>query len=150
MDTANLVEIFCIFDEFCKYFDIELKKHVIEDSNRRRRNRRGQMSDIEIMTILVLFHTSNSCDLKTFYLGYICHHMQNSLMSLYDKILLRKRAVIETVNDELKNICQIYHTRHRSVNNFAANLLAGMIAYNFMPKKPSMNIGIIDKSRLIA
>lgn len=77
-------------------------------------------------------------------------NMKNSLMSLYDKILLRKRAVIETVNDELKNICQIDHTRHRSVNNFAENLLAGMIAYNFMPKKPSMNIEIIDKSRLIA
>ena len=77
-------------------------------------------------------------------------NMKNSLMSLYDKILLRKRAVIETVNDELKNICQIDHTRHRSVNNFAANLLADMIAYNLMPKKPSMNIEIIDKSRLIA
>ena len=61
-----------------------------------------------------------------------------------------KRAVIETVNDELKNICQIDHTRHRSVNNLAANLLAGMIAYNLIPKKPSLNIEIIDKSRLIA
>jgi len=77
-------------------------------------------------------------------------NMKNSLMSLYDKILLRKRAVIETVNDELKNICQIDHTRHRSVNNFAANQLAGMITYNLMPKKPSLNIEIIDKSRLIA
>ena len=75
-------------------------------------------------------------------------NMKNSLMSLYDKILLRKRAVVETVNDELKNICQIDHTGHRSVNNFAANLPAGMIAYNLMPKKPSMEI--IDKSRLIA
>ena len=299
MDTVNLVEIFCIFDEFCKYFDIELKKHVIEDSNKRHRNRKGRMSDSEIMTILVLFHTSHFRDLKTFYLGYICNHMRkefpnvisynrfverqtnvamnlllffqtcalgkcsgisiidstplrschikrehshktmrgwaekgkctmgwfygfklhlvindrgeiiqwlltpgnvddreplkdkeftkklfgklfadrgyisqslfeelfvddihlvtkvrknmkNSLMSLYDKILLRKRAVIETVNDELKNICQIDHTRHRSVNNFAANQLAGMITYNLMPKKPSLNIEIIDKSRLIA
>jgi hypothetical protein len=77
-------------------------------------------------------------------------NMKNSLMGLHDKILLRKRAVIETVNDELKNICQIDHTRHRSVNNFAANLLAGMIVYNLMPKKPSLNIEIIDKSRLIA
>lgn len=45
----------------------------------------------------------------------------STMMSIYDKILLRKRAVIETVNDELKNICQIDHTKHRSVNNFAAN-----------------------------
>jgi len=44
MDTANLVEIFCIFNEFCKYFEIELKKHVIEDSSKRHRNRKGRMS----------------------------------------------------------------------------------------------------------
>ena len=80
----------------------------------------------------------------------IKRNMKNSLMNLYDKILLRKRAVIETVNDELKNICQIEHTRHRSVDNFVTNLIAGIIAYNLMPKKPSMNIEIIDESRLIA
>ena len=71
-------------------------------------------------------------------------------MNIYDKISLRKRAVIETVNDELKNICQIEHTRHRSVENFITNLVSGMIAYNFMTKKPTMNIEIIDKSKLIA
>lgn len=71
-------------------------------------------------------------------------------MNIYDKICLRKRAVIETVNDELKNICQIEHARHRSVGNFITNLVSGMIAYNFMPKKPTMNIEIIDKSKLIA
>ena len=76
MDTANLVDFFCIFDEFCKYFEIELKKHVIEDSSKRHRKRKGQMSDSEIMTILVLFHTSHFRDLKTFYLGYICQHMR--------------------------------------------------------------------------
>ena len=77
-------------------------------------------------------------------------NMKNSLMSLYDKILLRKRSVIETVNDELKNVCQIEHTRHRSFDNFATNLIAGLIAYNLLPKKPEMNIEIIDKSRIIA
>ena len=76
-------------------------------------------------------------------------NMKNSLMNLYDKIMLRERAVIETVNDELKNVCHIEHTRHRSVDNFATNLLAGLIAYNLLPKKPTMNIEIIDKSRLI-
>lgn len=76
--------------------------------------------------------------------------MKNSLMNLHNKILLRKRSVIETVNDELKNVCNIEHTRHRSVDNFATNLLAGLIAYNLLLKKPSMNIEIIDKSKLIA
>jgi hypothetical protein len=54
------------------------------------------------------------------------------------------------VNDELKNVCHIEHTRHRSVENFAINLVAGLIAYNLLPKKPEMNIEVIDKSRLIA
>ena len=61
-----------------------------------------------------------------------------------DKIALRKRAIIETVNDLLKNGCQIEHTRHRCFNNFIGNLLAGLIAYNLAPKKPALNIEIID------
>ena len=55
--------------------------------------------------------------------------MKNSLMLMSDKIMLRKRSVIETVNDELKNICQVEHSRHRSVANFLTNLIAGIIAY---------------------
>ena len=299
MTDANLIEIFCILDEFCKYFDPELKKRTLDNSGKRRRRRPCRMSDSEVMTILVLFHTMHHRDLKSFYLGYICNHMRrefpnrlsynrfverqakvglqlllflqicalgkctgisiidstpivschikrahshktmkgwaakgkstmgwfygfklhivindrgeiiqwmltpgntddreplkdkdftrrlfgkifadrgyisrelfealfvddihlvtklkknmkNSLMNLYDKILLRKRALVETVNDELKNVCQIEHTRHRSIDNFASNLIAGLIAYNLLPKKPSMNIDIIDKSKLIA
>lgn len=298
MTTTNLVEIFCILDEFCKYLTPELKKQSIEVPDKRRRNRLSRMSDSEIMTILVIFHTRHFRDLKSFYLGYVCRHMykefphtisynrfverqaqvglylllflqtcalgkctgisiidstplvschikrahmhktmkgwdakgkctmgwfygfklhliindkgeiiqwqltpgnvddreplknkrfterlfgklfadrgyishtlfeqlfiddihlvtrikknmKNSLMSLHDKLMLRKRSVIETVNDELKNVCQIEHTRHRSVNNFATNLFAGLIAYNLLPKKPSMNLEIIDKSRLL-
>ncbi len=71
--------------------------------------------------------------------------MKNSLMNLHDKIMLRKGAVIETVNDELKNVCQIEHPRHRSIDNFASNLFAGLIAYNLQPKKPQMNVEIIEK-----
>ena len=76
--------------------------------------------------------------------------MKNLLMNLYDKLLLRKRSVIETVHDKLKNVCQIEHTRHRSFGNFATNLIAVLIAYNLLPKKPETNIEIIDKSRIIA
>lgn len=299
MTDANLIEIFCILDEFCKYFAPELKKRTLDTSGKRRRNRPCRMSDSEMMTILVLFHTMRYRDLKSFYLGYVCNHMRkefpdrlsynrfverqakvglhlllflqtcalgkctgisiidstpivschikrayshktmkgwaakgkstmgwfygfklhivindrgeiiqwtltpgntddreplkdrkfagklfgklfadrgyisrelfeelfiddihlvtklkknmkNSLMNLHDKILLRKRVLVEIVNDELKNVCQIEHTRHRSIDNFASNLFAGIIAYNLLPKKPSMNIDIIDKSRLIA
>jgi hypothetical protein len=69
----------------------------------------------------------------------IRNNMKNSLLSLCDKIMLRKRSVIETVNDELKNICQLEHSRHRSLANFLTNLVAGLIAYAFLPKKPSIS-----------
>ncbi|KOP26881.1 hypothetical protein AMR41_07940 [Hapalosiphon sp. MRB220] len=57
-----------------------------------------------------------------------------------DKILLRKRAVIESVNDHLKNICQIQHSRHRSPFNFWVNLMASLVAYTYLPQKPSIDI----------
>lgn len=65
-------------------------------------------------------------------------NMKNFLMTMSDKINLRKRSVIETVNDELKNMCQIEHSRHRSIGNFFTNLIGGLIAYSFFPKKPSI------------
>ena len=64
--------------------------------------------------------------------------MKSTLMSIQDKILLRKRAIIESVNDELKNICQIEHSRHRSAQNFFTNLISGLIAYTYFDKKPSI------------
>lgn len=67
-------------------------------------------------------------------------NMTNRLVPLYDKLMLRKRALIETINDQLKNVCQIEHSRHRSVVNFAVNLLAGLVAYTHQPKKPSLNL----------
>jgi len=69
-------------------------------------------------------------------------NMRNKLIDMQDKILLRKRAIIESVNDFLKNICQIEHTRHRSANNFLVNLLAGLVAYSFIPKKPSLHFDV--------
>ena len=67
-------------------------------------------------------------------------NMKQKLMTLEDKILLRKRTLIETVNDQLKNISQIEHTRHRGRENFLVNLLSGLIAYTHQPKKPSLKI----------
>ena len=57
-----------------------------------------------------------------------------------DAAILRRRSLIETVFDELKNLCQIEHTRHRSTSNFVVNLLAGIVAYCLMPNKPSLNL----------
>lgn len=66
-------------------------------------------------------------------------NMQNKLMLLIDKILLRKRSIIETVNDQLKNISQVEHSRHRSIYNFMVNMLCGLIAYTLQPKKPTIS-----------
>jgi hypothetical protein len=76
------------------------------------------------------------------------NNMKGGEMSLKDRIMLRKRAVIESVNDELKNICQIEHSRHRSFANFLTNLIAGLLAYSFLPKKPSIRVDIIEDSQL--
>ena len=67
-------------------------------------------------------------------------NMKNKLLPLFDKLLLRKRSIIEAVNDQLKNISQIEHSRHRSPVNFFVNLIAGLVAYTFREKKPSLNI----------
>ena len=67
-------------------------------------------------------------------------NMKNKLMPLIDKILLRKQVVVETVIDQLKNIYQIEHSRHRSPINFMVNLVAGLAAYSLQPKKPSLKI----------
>jgi hypothetical protein len=65
-----------------------------------------------------------------------------------DKIMLRKRSVIETDNDELKNICQVEHSRHRSFINFIVNMIAGLIVYSFFPKKHSINFQTIKSNQL--
>jgi hypothetical protein len=67
--------------------------------------------------------------------------MRNRLMELSDKLLLRTRASIESINDHLKNICQVEHSRHCSPANFLISLLGGLIASCHLPKKPSLNLG---------
>jgi len=77
------------------------------------------------------------------------NNMKGGEIPLQDRLMLRKRAVIECVNDELKNICQIEHTRHRCFTNFITNLIAGLLAYSFLPKKPSINIQVVDEKQMM-
>lgn len=286
-DKVN--EIFCIADDFCKEFDKSIEKNALRADGKKHRNRKGQMSDSEIMTILICFHFNTYRNFKHYYLSYVkgylkdcfpnavsynrfvelesrvavqmamflelfcfgectgisfidstcipvCHNkrikhnkvfkgyaelgkstmgwfygfklhlicnergelinfmltranvddrnekvfnrltdnvlgkiyadkgyisetlfsrlfsngihlvtglksnMKNKLMPVYDKIMLRKRSVIETVNDELKNVAQIVHSRHRSVFNFSMNILSALAAYSFFDKKPAINV----------
>ena len=71
-------------------------------------------------------------------------NMKPKIIALFDKILLRKRSIIETINDQLKNISQIEHSRHRSLTNCMINVVAGLLAYSYQDKRPSLNIRVDD------
>jgi transposase len=67
-------------------------------------------------------------------------NMKARLLTLSEKLLLRKRSILETIIDQFKNISQIEHTRHRSFTNLAVNVLCGLIAYCHQPKKPALKL----------
>jgi hypothetical protein len=69
-------------------------------------------------------------------------NMKNRLILLSDKLLLRRRSILETITDQLKNISQIEHTRHHSLANFMVNLVCGLIAYCHQPKKPGLALDL--------
>jgi hypothetical protein len=60
-------------------------------------------------------------------------------MPIMDKLLLRKRALIESINDQLKNISQLEHARHRSPINAMVNWISALVAYSYQEKKPSID-----------
>lgn len=95
MTSTNLVEIFCILDEFCKYFTLEVKKHTLEVPGKCRRNRPQCMSDSEIMTIPVIFHTRHYRDLRSFCLCHVCRHMRNEFPKTvsYNRFVERQAQV---------------------------------------------------------
>ncbi len=72
-------------------------------------------------------------------------NMKPKEMKAFDKAMLRKRTVIESVNDQLKNISQIEHSRHRSPFNFAVNLIVGLIAYIRQPRKPHIDVSALTE-----
>ena len=75
--------------------------------------------------------------------------MKAKAMSLWDRAMLSKRFIIETINDQLKNISFIEHSRHRSVNGFMLNLLAGLVAYYLKKDKPSLNISDVELNSVV-
>lgn len=285
----KVTELFCMADDFCKFFDAMMKKYTLKSDNKRAYHRDSTMSKSEIMLIMILFHDSGYRCLKHFYVEKVCKHlrhlfpkvvsynrfvelekqvavplalfikkvllgkctgisfvdstplrvcrnqrihihkvfkgiaqrgkcsmgwffgfklhlicnekgevlnfiitpgdvddrkpleykafvefiygklvggkgyigknlfqrlfvdgiqlitklksnMKGALMSVSDKLLLRKRAIIETVNDELKNIAQVEHSRHWSFENFIVNMLGAIAAYCVFPKKPCIHV----------
>jgi hypothetical protein len=71
-------------------------------------------------------------------------NMKPKVMAAFDKILLRKRSIIETINDQLKNIFDLEHSRHRSLTNFMINVVASLVAYSYQDKLPALNIDRIN------
>ena len=264
--VSKVTEIYCIADDFCKEYHLELNKTSLSPSSSstdspKYRKRKGRMSDAEMITILILFHSNTFRNFKHFYLFYVCRELKKefpNLLSytrfvermprvaiplllflklglmgectgiifidstripvcenkrqsrnrvfkgyaqkgkstmgwffgfklhlicndrgellnfaltranvddrnpkvfndltkdLFGKLYADKgyisqslfaslfdRGVIETINDMLKNVAQIVHTRHRSISNFIVNLLAGIAAYAFYDTKPSINM----------
>ena len=85
-------------------------KYTLKPTGKRKHRRDSMMSKTEVMLVMIPFHGS----------GYRCF--------------------IETVNDELKNIAQVEHSRHRCFDNFIVNLLGAIAAYCLFPKKPCINV----------
>ena len=109
---VKVTEIFCMADDFCKFFDAMTAKYALKPTGKRKYHRSSTMSKAEVMLIMILS----------------------------GRLLLRKRAIIETVNDELKNIAQVEHSGHRCFDNFIVNLLGAIAAYCLFPKKPCINL----------
>ena len=73
--------------------------------------------------------------------------MKNKLMPMWDKIMLRKRYIIECINELLKNKANLVHSRHRSIHNFIMNLCSALTAYCFFENKPEALPVYVEKTR---
>lgn len=107
----KVIDIFCVMDESCKNFVSECEKNLL-------------LEDLFDRGIH-LVHGLRA-------------NMKNRLMSMWDKIMLRKRCIIECINDLLKNKANIVHSRHRSIHNFIMNICAALTAYSFFENKPEV------------
>jgi hypothetical protein len=144
---ADILPLFCDIDDFCRLFEPLWKRKLLAAG--RRRDRASALCLSEVMTIVkgyvsqppfeALFDEGRQLvtRLKT--------RMRNRLLPLMDKIMPRKQAIIEPVVDQLKNISQVEHSRHRSVANCFVNLLGGLIAHTWREKKPSLNIRVKER-----
>jgi len=74
--------------------------------------------------------------------------MKPKILATFDKLLLRKRSIIETINDPLKNIFDLEHSRHRSLTNYTINIIASLVAYSYQPKKPSLKTRFCENRKI--
>ena len=76
-------------------------------------------------------------------------NMKRKAISLWDRAMLSRRFIIETINDQLKNISYIEHSRHRSMKGFMLNIIAGLVAYCLKKDKPSLNLTDAERNAMI-
>ena len=93
---SKVTEIYCIADDFCKEYEFELNKKALSLSNPspntpKTRNRKGRMSDAEMITILVLFHSNTFRNFKHFYLFYVCRELKKEFPNLLSYTRFVKR-----------------------------------------------------------
>ena len=105
---------------------------------------KGEIVDAKLTTGNV--HDTKGVDLIT----TVRSNMKAKAMSLWDRAMLSRRFIIETINDQLKNISQIQHSRHRSPNGFMLNLLAGLVAYCLKENKPTLNINDVEMNVMVS
>jgi hypothetical protein len=144
----SLLELFVSVDDFCQEFLPFWERKLIEDGSKKRQ-RAGQLSVSKIMTIIIYFHQSQYRNFKAYYTEHVCQHLRGEFPKLvsYERFVILMSSVLGPLSaylksrlDQLKNISQIEHTRHRSPINCFINIMAGLIAYCHQPKKPSLHL----------
>ena len=73
----KVTEIFCMADDFCKFFDTMMAKYTIKEQKKREYHRNGTLSKAEVMVIMILFHNSGYRCLKHFYLEHVCRQLRH-------------------------------------------------------------------------
>ena len=103
---TKVTEIYCMADDFCKEFAKIQEKYMVDDKNRKHRNKPNRMSDAEIMVILILFHSGGFRCFKHYYKEYVCKHLThlfprrvsyNRFVELEKEVLLQFTVFIKEV-----------------------------------------------------
>ena len=103
---AKIAEIYCLADDFCKEFALQQKKYMLEDKNRKHRNKPNRMSDAEIMVILILFHSGGFRCFKHYYMEYVCKHLKGLFPKCvsYNRFVELERSVLLPLTIFIKNV----------------------------------------------
>ena len=106
----KVTELFCIADDFCKFFDAMMEKYTLKADKKRQYHRKSTMSKAEIMVIMILFHDSGYRCLKHFYIEKVCRHMRH----LFPKVVSYNRWSSESRSQTCLDYAEISCKREQS------------------------------------